>query len=59
MIDQTWWVLTDGDTIYKDWEGDALLFRSKNAAQMARENNLRGDEYRMYKPKKVTVRDGK
>jgi len=44
VIDQTWWVLTDGDTIYKDWEGDALLFRPKNAAQMARENNLRGDE---------------
>lgn len=60
MIDLKMWVLADTDgAVYRDWDGDAILFRTKKAAQESRENCLMGKEYERYTPKKVRVIDAK
>lgn len=60
MIDLTMWVLADaGGNVYRDWDGDSFLFRTKKSAQEFRANNLLRDLYDKYKPEKVEVTDAK
>lgn len=58
MIDLEMWVLAaDNGKVWRDTNGDSMLFKTKSAAQEHRACNLLGVSYDLWEPKKVRVTD--